>query len=427
MTDDSPSKLRGPIAWMARNGVAANLLMLVLLVGGAVWATRIKQEFFPSFDLDMVIVTVPYPGASPEEVEQGIVLVVEEAASGLDGVDEVTAQAREGVGVVTVSALVGANVQKLADDLKGEVDRITSFPEEAEEPQLTIASRRREVVSMALYGDHDEHALRDIAERIRDTFLQDPDITQVELTGVRPLEIGIAVSQAQLRAHGLTLADVAAVLRQSAIEVPGGGLKTDSGEILVRVRERRDYGPEFAALPIITAPDGTQVLLGDIATIKDGFADVDRYATFEGKPAVMIRVYRVGDQTPISVSDAVREHIDGFRKTLPGGLDVAILLDYSDMYRQRISLLLRNGAIGLILVFCLLGIFLEIRLAFWVTLGIPISFLGAMLLLPAIGISINMVSLFAFIIALGIVVDDAIVVETAATARQVHILQNPLG
>lgn len=299
-----PDKIsRGPIAWMARNGVAANLLMLVLLVGGTIWATRIKQEFFPSFDLDMARVTVPYPGASPEEVEQGLVLAIEEAASGLDGVDEITASATEGVGVITVSALVGADVQKLADDIKGEVDRITTFPEDAEEPHVTIVSRRREVMALALYGDHDERALHDVAERIRDDFLQDPEITQVDLEAVRPLEIAVEVPQAQLRAHGLTLNDIATVLRRSAIEVSGGGVKTDAGEVLVRVRERRDYGREFATLPIVTAPNGTQVTLADIATIKDGFADLDKYATFNGKPVIiMISI-------PFGIVGAVIGHI----------------------------------------------------------------------------------------------------------------------
>ncbi len=410
MQDEPNTDARGPIAWMSRNGVAANLLMCVLLVGGALWATRIKQELFPEFDLDQVIVTVPYPGASPEEVEQGIVLAIEQGVQGLDGVKEVSAEAREGVGVVVVEMIAGENIQKLADEVQGEVDRITSFPEEAEEPSVTIATRKIEVVTMVLYGDQDEMVLREVAERIRDTLLQDPRITQVELSGIRSMEIGVEVPLAQLRRHGLTLSDVAAALRQSALELPGGGIKTAGGELLVRVKERRDYGREFATIPVVTAADGTRVLLGDIAVIRDAFADEDRFASFNGKPAVMVNVYRVGEQTPISVSDATREHVDALKGSLPGGLEVAVLRDMSDVYRQRLSLLLRNGACGLILVFGLLAVFLELRLAFWVTMGIPVSFLGAMLILPHFAVSINMVSLFAFIIALGIVVDDAIVV-----------------
>jgi multidrug efflux pump subunit AcrB len=410
MSDTATGSVRGPIAWMARNGVAANLLMVVLLAGGALWATRIKKELFPEFDLDQVIVSVPYPGASPEEVEQGIVLAIEQGVQGLDGVEEVTAQAREGLGIVNIEMITGGNIQKLADDVQSEVARITSFPDEAEEPTVTIASRRREVVTMVLYGDQEELVLREVAERVRDTLLQDPGITQVDMAGIRPLEIGVDVPMEQLRRYGLTLADVAAALRVSALELPGGGIKTAGGELLVRVKERRDYGHEFATIPVVTGPDGTRVLLGELATIRDAFADEDRYATFNGKPAIMVSVYRVGDQTPISVSDAVRRHTDALAGTLPDGLNVAVLRDLSDVYRQRLALLLKNGAFGLALVFVMLGLFLELRLAFWVTMGIPISFLGAMLVLPSFAVSINMISLFAFIIALGIVVDDAIVV-----------------
>lgn len=401
---------RGPIAWMAGNSVAANLLMLVLLVGGLIWGTRIKQEVFPEFDLDRVTVTVPYPGASPEEVEKGIVLAVEEAVQGLDGVSEVTASAQEGVGTVTVEMLAGADLQKLGQDIQSEVDRITSFPEEAEKPQVVVVTRRREVISVALYGDQDERVLRELAETTRDRLLQDDRITQVELSGVRPFEISIEVPQARLRAYNLTLADIADKVRAASVELPGGGLKTEGGEILVRMKERRDYGREFAKIPIITSGAGTEVRLEDIATIIDGFADTDASATYNGQRAVMIDVYRVGDQTPISVADAVLEHVAALRGDLPPGVGVATLNDRSDIYRQRLGLLLRNGYLGLALVFVLLGLFLEARLAFWVTMGIPISFLGSLLFLPLLDVSLNMVSLFAFIIALGIVVDDAIVV-----------------
>lgn len=408
--DDSHPAKRGPIAWMAGNSVAANLLMLVFLVGGLIWGGRIKQEVFPEFDLDQVTVTVAYPGASPEEVEQGIVLAIEEAVQGLDGVGEVTASAQEGVGTVTVEMLAGADLQRLGQDIQSEIDRITSFPEEAEKPQVVITTRRRGVISVVLYGDQDERVLRELAEVTRDRLLQDSRITQVELSAVRPYEIGIEVPEARLRAYNLTLEEVAAKVRAASVELPGGGLKTEGGEILVRMKERRDYGREFAQIPIITSSAGTQVRLGEIATVIDGFADTDASATYNGQPAVMIEVYRVGDQTPIAVADAVLEHVAALRGELPAGIGVATLNDRSDIYRQRLGLLLRNGYLGLALVFILLGLFLEARLAFWVTLGIPISFLGSLLFLPLLGVSLNMVSLFAFIIALGIVVDDAIVV-----------------
>jgi len=401
---------RGPLAWMAGNSVAANLLMLVLLIGGLIWGMQIKQEVFPDFDLDYVTISVSYPGASPEEVEQGIVLVIEEAVSGLDDVKEITSSAREGAGTVTVEMVSDGDLDKLAQDIKSEVDGITSFPEEAEEPQVAIVSHRRQVISVVLYGDQDERILREVAEQARDRFLQDPEITQVDLSGVRSLEIRIEVPQENLRTYNLTLEDVAQKVREASVELPGGGIKTAAGEILVRMKERRDYGDEFAQIPVISSNDGTQVLLEDIATVIDGFEDTDTYATYNGKPAVMIDVYRVGNQTPISVADAVFEQIVELRTALPPGIEVATLNDFSDTYRQRLNLVLRNGYIGLILVLMLLGLFLEARLAFWVTMGIPISFLGSLLFLPHLGVSINMMSTFAFVVALGIVVDDAIVV-----------------
>ena len=398
------------IGWMARNSVAANLVMAVLLCGGFVSVVRMKQEVFPDFELDRVSVSVPYPGAGPEEVEQGIVLAIEEAVRGLDGVDEVTSSSREGIGVVNIDLLLGADGQKVYQEVRQEVDRITTFPEEAEEPSIVLVSRKREVISLALYGDQPEAVLRGVAEQLRDLLLQDPDITQVELEGTRPLEICVSVSRENLRQYNLTLEGVAQVIGRSALELPGGGIKTGGGEILLRVMDRRDYGYQFRDIPIVGATGGTPVYLRDIAGIDDGFEDVDYYAAYNGKPAVMIQVYRVGAQTPIQVADAALRRVGTFKTEMPPGLSVAVLRDWSDIYRQRAHLLLRNGTIGLVLVLFLLGLFLEARLAFWVMMGIPISFLGGLLVLPVFGISINMISMFAFLIALGIVVDDAIIV-----------------
>ncbi len=411
MSDQLPRREKhGPIAWMAGNSVAANLIMLICLLGGFLSLQHMKQEVFPDIQIDTVEVSVAYPGATPEDVEKGIILSIEQAVQNLDGVDEVASVSREGWGRVSVTLLEGADGEKLAQDVKSEVDRITSFPEDAEEPQVRLVAHRRGVLSLVLYGDVDGVILHELAEQVRDQFLQDPDITQVDVSGLPPLEIGIEISQENLRRYGLTLEDVATRLRDASVDLPAGGLKTKGGEILVRIRERRDYGRQFAQLPVITAADGTQVLLNDIATINDAFEETDRYTTYNGKPAVMLEVYRVGHQTPTQVADAVRRQLVEIIPNLPPGVQASIFNDTSDIYRQRVQLLLKNGAFGLVLVLVLLALFLEARLAFWVALGVPVSFLGSFLFLPAAGVTINMISLFAYIIAVGIVVDDAIVV-----------------
>ena len=407
---NDPTGTKGPIAWMARNSVAANLLMIVLIVGGLMVGRSIKQEVFPEFELDMVSIAVPYPGASPAEVEQGIILAVEEAVRGLDGIKRVTATAREGMASVTVELLLDADRDKAAADIKAAVDRITSFPADSERPVVSLMTNRREVVSLVVYGDVDEHARRRHAEKVRADLLQDSKITQVELSGMRAPEIGIEVPQAVLRAHGLTLEQIAGAVRRSAIELPAGGVKTSSGEVLLRTNERRDQGQDFGDIEIISLADGTRVRLRELAKITDSFVDADQYAFFNGKPAGMVKVYRVGDQTPIDVSDAVRTYIDQQKDLMPEGLQIAIWNDSAEIYRARMDLLMRNARMGLILVLVVLGLFLNMRLAFWVTMGIPISFMGSLLLMPTMDVTINMVSLFAFIITLGMVVDDAIVI-----------------
>ena len=410
LDNHTPNIKKGPVAWMAGHSVAANLLMLVLLVGGIIMAYNIKQEVFPYFEMDMVNITVPYPGASPQEVEEGILLAIEEAVVGLEGVEEIRSTAREGSGTVTVEMIEGENLQKLAQDIRNEVDRITSFPEDIEEPMIAIVSRKRYVVSLALYGDQSELVLREYADYIRDRLLQEPDITQVEVVSARNHEIDVEIPQNTLRAYSLTLDDVAQRIRRASVELPGGAIRTPSGDILVRMKERRDFGPEFAQIPIITTNDGTRILLEDIATVKDGFEETTVSSSYNGKQAVMLDVYRVGDQTPISVSDAVRRVVEEVNVALPQGLCVDLRNDRSDIYRQRLGLLTKNGFIGLALVFILLALFLEPRLAFWVSLGIPVSFLGSLFLLNISDVSINMISMFAFIVTLGIVVDDAIIV-----------------
>ncbi len=411
MNNPSPSPPdRGPIAWMVRNRVAANLLMLTFLVGGLLSLRSITQEVFPDFELDLVRVTVAYPGAGPEEIEQGIILAIEEAVRGLEGVKQITSTAREGSGLVTVELLSGADRPKIYQEIQQEVARITTFPEEAEEPSVVLVARRREVINLALHGNFPETTLRALAEEARERLLREPEITQVELGGIRDLEIEVAIGRQRLREYGLTIPEVAQRIRRSALELAGGGLKTPSGEVLVRVQDRRDFGRQFASLPLLGPETGGEVLLGEIASVTDGFEDTDRSAVYDGEPCVLLEVYRIGDQTPIAVAAAARRVMEELNAGYPPGVRISVLRDSSDNYRQRRDLLVRNGLYGLVLVLILLGLFLQPRIAFWVMLGIPISFLGSFLFLPGFDITINMISMFAFIVSLGIVVDDAIVV-----------------
>ncbi|MCH9688574.1 MAG: efflux RND transporter permease subunit [Deltaproteobacteria bacterium] len=393
--------------------------MLALLLGGVMVGLGVKQEVFPDFKLDMVAVTVPYPGASPSEVEQGIIVAVEEAVRALDGVDRVTSSAQEGAGRVYVALELEADPNKLLADVKNAVDRLTSLPEDSERPTVSLVTNRMEVISLVLYGDQDPALLRSLAEWTRDELLRDPLITQAELLGAPMHETSVEVPLAKLREHGLSLDGIAQTIARSSVELPGGAVKTEGGEVLLRTAERRQRGVEYAELPVVTSPTGTQVTLGELASVRETFAETDESAIYDGKPAIMLKAYRTGEQTPIEVADAVKAQLERLRPQLPPGVDVALWADWSEIYRARVDLLMRNAYIGLALVLLVLGLFLELRLAFWVTMGIPVSFLGALLLMPAMDVSVNMLSLFAFIVTLGMVVDDAIVVgENIYEAQQ---------
>jgi multidrug efflux pump subunit AcrB len=411
--------MKTPIQWMADNHVAANILMLVFVVGGLLIGRSIKQEVFPEFELDIVTVTVAYPGASPVEVEDGIIRPVEHAVSSINNVKRITATAREGVGTVMIEVIEGEDVDAVLNDAKAEVDRIRTFPEEAEKPVVSKLSRRHEVISLVVYGDASERAIREQAERVRDDLLALPGITQVELEAVRPYEISIEISEENLRRYNLTLDQVASVVHRASLDLPGGSVKTEGGEVLIRTREKRFTGTEFDSVTVITRADGSQVLLRDIARVRDIFTEIDQEATFDGKRAAMVQVYRVGDQTPKEISAVVNEYVKRHEVELPPTIQLAVWKDRSLMLNDRLNLLLRNGSIGFVLVLLILALFLEMRLALWVAAAIPVSFLGALLLVPIFNISINMLSLFAFIIVLGVVVDDAIIIgENIYTHRR---------
>ena len=409
MNGSQQGKQTGIISWMISNRVTPNLLMIVLIVGGLFMSTKIKREVFPEFELNRVSVNVAYPGASPEEVEQGIVLAVEEAIRGIDGIKEIKATAGEGGAYINAELRDDADSQKVFQDIQQEVDRITTFPVDSEDPVISLQAIKRQVLRLNLFGDVPERSLREVVEQVRDRLLLTKGIDQVKIRGGRDYEIEVAVPIENLRTYNLTLAGIARIIDNASIEIPGGKLETAAGEVLLRVKNRRNWAREFARIPIITTANGTIIYLEDIAEVRESFEDATRFATFNRKPSIQLFVYRIGDQTPIGVSEATHKAMEEIEVDLPPAISWAISGDRSKIYKQRLELLLKNAFIGLCLVLILLGIFLEIKLAFWVTMGIPISFLGGLLFLPFFDVSINIISMFAFIIALGIVVDDAII------------------
>ena len=413
--------MRGMIDWFSRNTVAANLLMLLIIVSGVIAALNVKEEVFPEFELDMINITVPYLGAAPEEVEDAVSVRIEEAIQGLDGIKQITSTASEGSGSVVVELELGADARKVVDDIKGRVDAIDTFPAETEKPIVREMTARNQVVDIAISGQTDEFTLKTIAERVRDELGSYPEVSQVDIVSARPYEIAIEVSETALRRHGLTFADVARAVRRTSLDLPGGSVRSVSGEILLRTIGQAYRGDEFERLVLMTRADGTRLLLGDVATVVDGFAETDQFARFDEAPTIMVSVFRTGDQSALDIGDLVGDYVERTQALLPDGISITVWQDSSQILRSRLTLMFRNGLTGFALVFVLLALFLELRLAVWVSLGIPISFLGAIALLPWLDVSINDISSFAFILVLGIVVDDAIIVgENIFTHQERH-------
>jgi multidrug efflux pump subunit AcrB len=422
--------------WSVNNNVTVNLILVFVLVAGFLTMIKMNREMFPRFSLDMIYVSVVYPGSTPEEAEEGICVKIEEKIEGIEGIVRMISTAREGAGSVLVELEAGYDVQKVLDEVKAEVDRIDTFPVEAEKPRVMEILKQDPAISIAVYGEVPEKTLRRIAEEIRDDLLdakpapdaktggwqrlldavvaflrlKSPDtITQVDLVGVRDYEISIAVSEETLRRYGISFDRVVEAVRSGSIDLPGGTIKTGEGEILVRAKGQRYTGSELETLPLITLPGGATVRLGDVARVVDGFEDTDIKARFNGKPAAIARVNRTGSQDVIGIARIAKQYVQRKSGDLPPGVHLALWGDLSAMVEDRIDLLLRNGAQGILLVFIFLALFLNIRVAFWVAAGIPISFMAGFLVLDTLGQTVNMISLFAYIMTLGILVDDATV------------------
>ncbi|MDD5722918.1 MAG: efflux RND transporter permease subunit [Syntrophales bacterium] len=402
--------MKGMIAWFAGNHVAANLLMIFLVLAGIFTIFSIKLEVFPETSLDRISITTQYLGASPSEVEEAISRRIEEQVAGLSGIKRIDSTSKEGISIVIVEVIKGWDVQELLDEVKAEVDRITTFPDEAERPVIREVIQRVQVIDVAVYGDVPDATLKYLAEKTKDDITNLPGVTSAEVLGARKSEVHIEISEETLRRYGLTLGRVADAVGRASLDLPAGSVKAKGGEILVRTKGRRYYADEFADIAVITRADGSKVTLGQIATLSDGFEDVDIFARFQGKPAAMIQVSRVADQSALDVARKVKQYIADIGPSLPTGVGIAFFADMSEILHSRLQLLLRNMAIGLVLVILILGTFLTASLSFWVTLGIPISFLAGLATLPFLDVTINMISLFAFIMVLGIVVDDAIII-----------------
>jgi multidrug efflux pump subunit AcrB len=395
---------------MTRNAIAANLLMFILFAAGIYTAVSMQKEVDPSFELDIVEVSVNYPGAAPEEVEQGIVLPVEEAIRGVQGIREITSTAREGSGSLSLELVAGVDRIKAFQDIDQAVSQIRTFPDDAEKPEVRLRDRAREVMRITLYGDADPWTMRQLAEQVRDQLLNQPDITQVEIANALKFVTHVEIPSDRLREYGLTLGQVAEVIRQSSRDVPAGSIDTSGGEVLLRVEERKAWAYQLGQIVVRSAETGAPVTLADIADIRDGFEETGFHSQFNRQPSVGLQIYRIGEQSPLSVAAAVENVLDELDATLPPGISYRVDGDAARNFEDRMNLLLENGALAVVIIVLILSLFLEYRLAFWIMMGMAVAFVGSVTVLPWLGVSINMISMFGFLVALGIVVDDAIVV-----------------
>jgi multidrug efflux pump subunit AcrB len=412
--------MKGVIAWFAHNNVAANLLMGLIVLSGLVAVVSMPQKSFPDIDIPVISITVLYLGAAPEEVEQGVCIRIEEELEGVEGVKHIRSNANEGSCSVSVELFEDADSGKALDDVKNRVDAIDTFPVETEKPIINLVSIVRAVLDIAVTGPTDERTLKIIGQQVRDDIAKLPGVTQVELRNTRPYEVSIEVSESSLRRNGLSFDDVAQAVRNRSLDLPGGAIKTSGGEILLRTKGQAYWGSEYEQLVLRTAPDGTRLYLKDVATVVDGFADTDQMLRFDGKPAALVRVSRIGSQDIIDITQVVRAYLATAGTRVPEGVELTVWNDGSKLLRDRLETLLNSARQGFLMVLIVLALFLRPRLAFWVSVGVPVAFLGAIFGIYILGLSIDAISLFGFILVLGLLVDDAIVVGENVHSQQQH-------
>jgi multidrug efflux pump subunit AcrB len=417
---NSAEKLTGIIAWFTHNNVAANLLMVFILVGGYFSYQDINKKMFPEFNPNSIQVVVPHLGAAPEEVEQSVILKVEESLEDIEGIKRITATANEGVGIINIELQSGYSMAEKLDEVQMQVDAITTFPEQTEKPIITKQEFKGQVMWLSVSGPMERRARQVMAQDIRDEVMALPSVNSADIVGSREYEISIEVSEEKLQKYQLTFDEITQAIRSSSIDLPGGTIKTQGGDILLRTEGQAYTGREYGDLVLRTDADGTRLTLADVANIKDGFVEQEDFATFDGENTSSIMVQSTGDQNDLEIAAQVRSYVDDKNQQLPEGAKLTVWGDSSYYLSERLDMMINNMLMGAFLVFIVLTLFLRIKIAFWVMLGIPISFFGALMMMPLLGewsVSINMLSLFAFIMVLGIVVDDAIVIGESAYAE----------
>jgi multidrug efflux pump subunit AcrB len=423
------TQYKGIIAWFAANHVAANLLMLLILFTGLVSLFTIRKQTTPDFELNTIEVRVPYLGAAPQEVEEGVVIKIEEAIQDVQGIVEMRGSAREGLGSVTIKVSQDADLLEVLNEVKTRVDAIATFPALTEKPVIYKQEVPVHVVFLAIHGDLDAFARKAIAQEVREDLMRFPEVTQVQYLGDRDYEISIEVSEHVLRQYGLTMSEISQAVRDTSVDLPGGAIKTAGGDILLRTEGQVYTGMDYGDLVLRTFPDGTRLTLADIADIQDGFVETEGFGHFDGRPTATLRVLATGQQNELHTADVVRAYVEEKSASLPEDVSIDIWIDRSHYLRGRLDMMTKNMLQGALLVFIALSLFLRMKVAGWVVVGIPVAFLGTLALMP-LGpwpVTINMMSLFGFIIVLGIVVDDAIIIgESIYTEIRAegHTLEN---
>ena len=417
------------IEWFARNAVAANLLMAILLAGGLYSVITIKKESQPPIETNFISVSMPFLGASPEDVEEGVLVKIEESIQDIEGIEEIISTGRRGSGTVQVEVSAGYDVPDVMNEIKNRVDSISTFPDNTEKPIVSRTRLQHQVTLVSVYGDVDERTLKEYAKQIRNEIVTLPGITRAELLGSRPYEISIEISEFTLEQYSMSLNEVAQAVRRGSLDLPAGSIRSDSGDIQLRTKGQAYTGLDFEDILVRTNADGSRVLLKDIAVIKDDFEDTGRFSEFNGKPAFTIQVLSVGDQSELDISQSVRDYVTDKQASIPSGVALAAWADVTYYLKGRLDMMVKNLVLGAVLVFLSLALFLRLKLAFWVMVGLPVAFLGTFFLMPIFDITVNLISLFGFILVLGIVVDDAIVIgESAYTNMRAkgHSLENIL-